>query len=186
MENIYLKEDDESDITRIDKYNQEYISIYPNFVPFVTKENYKDFLKEVEEKKQGINNNGVKEIYYWMIEDDTIIGSGSIRINPEADEQTERYSGHIMYSIVPSKRKQGYGTLLCHMLLEKMNLIGLEEAIITCDNNNVESASIIQNNGGKLIDIIDGDGQNKDAKTRRYVINIKTSLLKFDNQSKHI
>lgn len=48
---IYLKENDASDINRIDEYNKEYLSIYPDFKPFATRENFASFLKKVEDKK---------------------------------------------------------------------------------------------------------------------------------------
>lgn len=37
---IYLKEDDYSNMDRIEEYNAEYKKVYPNFVPFATRENF--------------------------------------------------------------------------------------------------------------------------------------------------
>ena len=102
---MYLKEDDITDINRIDEYNDDYKRMYPDFKPFVTKENFASFLKSVEDKKNGIGNNGVKEIFYFAIEDDKIVGHASIRLNPEVDVDTYKFSGHIMSGVVPSKRK---------------------------------------------------------------------------------
>lgn len=45
MLNIYIKEDDYSDINRIDEYNEEYKRVYPDFQPFATKENFDSFFK---------------------------------------------------------------------------------------------------------------------------------------------
>ena len=36
---MYLKEDDITDINMIDEYNDDYKRMYPDFKPFVTKEN---------------------------------------------------------------------------------------------------------------------------------------------------
>lgn len=52
---IYIKEDDYSDIDKIDEYNNEYLSIYPDFKPFATKDNFDEFLKKVENSKNGNN-----------------------------------------------------------------------------------------------------------------------------------
>ena len=60
---MYLKEDDITDINMIDEYNDDYKRMYPDFKPFVTKENFASFLKSVEDKKNGIGNNGIKEIF---------------------------------------------------------------------------------------------------------------------------
>lgn len=59
------------------------------------------------------------------MEDEKIIGSGSIRLNPEIHEYTEKICGHLFYQIIPSKRGNGYGTILCHLLLEKMKELKL-------------------------------------------------------------
>ncbi len=121
MHSIYLKEVTEMlDIDKIDDYNQEFINLYPDWKPFVTQNNFQEYLKLTEEKKRGIDQTGLKEIYYWFIEDEKIIGSGSIRLNPEIDETIELYGDHIFYQVVPSKRNQGYGTILCHLLLENV------------------------------------------------------------------
>ena len=49
---MYLKEDDITDINMIDEYNDDYKRMYPDFKPFVTKENFASFLKSVEDKKK--------------------------------------------------------------------------------------------------------------------------------------
>ena len=150
MINIYLKKDDYSDINRIEEYNQEYKKMYKEFKPFATKENFDDFLKKVEEAEMGINNNGLKEIFYFAIENDKIVGHGSIRLNPEIDKSVNIY-GHIMFGVVPSKRKKGYGTIICKLLIEEAKKIGLTDILITCNNDNIGSSKIIQNNNGKLL-----------------------------------
>ncbi len=158
MEKIYIKEDDYSDINRIEEYNQEYISVYPNFKPFATKENFNKFLEEVNQKKNGINNNGVKEIYFFAIKDDKIIGHGSIKLNPESNKDNKIY-GHIMYGVVPSKRKLGYGTEICKLLIEKAKELGIKNIIITCNNDNIGSLKIIEKNGGNFIECVrDSEG----------------------------
>lgn len=149
---MYLKEDDVTDINRITEYNNDYQKVYPDFKPFVTKENFFSFLKEVKDKKSGIGNNGVKEIFYFAIEDDKIVGHASIRLNPEIDSDTYKFSGHVMYGVIPSKRKLGYGSKICELLIEKMFDMGYEEIIITCNNDNIGSKKIIVNSGGQFIE----------------------------------
>ena len=159
MLQIYLKEDDYSDIDRIEEYNNEYKNIYPNFKPFATKENFDIFLKKVEESKLGINNNGLKEIFYFAIEDDKIVGHGSIRINPEVDKDVNIY-GHIMYGVVPNKRRKGYGTLICKLLIKKATELGIKNIIISCNDDNLASSLIIKNNGGELLEKVIDEEKN--------------------------
>lgn len=176
MSNVFLKEDSIEDIDKIDEYNEEYKKIYPEFKPFVTKENYKEVLKNNELIKKGINNDGVKEIFYWAIEDEKIVGHASIRLNPEVNPLVLKYSGHIMYGVVPSKRGMGYGSKICHLLIEKMNELGYSDIIITCSDDNASSIKVIENNYGELVDIVDADGYYATSRTRRYNVNVKKSL----------
>ncbi|MBR3198717.1 MAG: GNAT family N-acetyltransferase [Bacilli bacterium] len=185
MKELYILEDKYmTDFSKIDEYNKDFHDNFPDWKPFVTKENFENFLKEVEEKKQGIGNDGVKEIFYWFMEGDKIIGAGGIRLNPEVDERTKIYCGHIFYQIVPSKRKQGYGTILCHLLLKKMQELGFKEAIITCFDTNKGSIKIIEQNSGEFIEkIYDIEEKNERFKiTRRYKVNIEKSLKNFKSK----
>ncbi len=175
------------DITKIEEYNQEFIKAYPNsWEPFVTKNNFDEYLRRMNDYSEGKGNDGLKEIFYWLFDKDKIVGSGSIRLNPEFDKITETYAGHIFYQIVPTYRKQGYGTIICHLLLQEMQKLGLKEAIISCYDTNVGSINIIENNGGELIETVLGDGSpNSDyLKTRRYKIDIDKSLIEYDARNK--
>ena len=175
------------DITKIEEYNQEFIKTYPNsWEPFVTKNNFDEYLRRMNDYSEGKGNDGLKEMFYWLFDKDKIVGSGSIRLNPEIDKITETYAGHIFYQIVPTYRKQGYGTIICHLLLQEMQKLGLKEAIISCYDTNVGSINIIENNGGELIETVLGDGSpNSDyLKTRRYKIDIDKSLIEYDARNK--
>lgn len=173
----------------IKNYNQEFLNIYQDWVPFVTDKNFEEYIKNMNDIAEGINNNGVKEKYYWFVDNNGIIGSGSIRINPEVDSNVEIFSGNIFYQIVPSKRKQGYGTMLCHFLLEEMHQLGFKNAIITCYQNNIGSINIIKSNYGKLIETVNGDGSIEGSHfiTNRYSIDIDKSLeqYNYDMLKKH-
>lgn len=57
-----------------------------------------------------------------------------------------------MYGVIPSKRKLGYGSKICELLIEKMFDMGYEEIIITCNNDNIGSKKIIVNSGGQFIE----------------------------------
>ena len=183
MKKLYIVEDKEiTDFNKIEKYNEDFINNSPSFKPFITKENFDNFLKEVEEKKEGIGNSGIKEIFFWFMEGNDIIGSGSIRLNPEIDEYTEKVCGHLFYQIIPSKRGKGYGSILCHLLLEKMYELGFKEAVISCFDTNIGSRKIIENNGGEFIEFYyDETEENPDfIKNRRYRFDIEKSLSDFD------
>ena len=176
------------DITKIEEYNQEFIKAYPNgWKPFVDKNNFDEYLRRMNDYSEGKGNDGLKEIFYWLFDKDKIVGSGSIRLNPEIDKIIETYACHIFYQIVPTYRKQGYGTIICHLLLQEMQKLGFKEATISCYDTNIGSINIIENNGGELIETVLGDGDfpNSDnVKTRRYKIDIDKSLTEYDARNK--
>lgn len=72
MINVTLKEDDITDIDYLDEYFEEYRKMYPDLKPYTSKETYIEFLKELELKKHGINNNEIKEIFYYAYENNKI------------------------------------------------------------------------------------------------------------------
>ena len=84
------------DITKIEEYNQEFIKAYPNgWEPFVTKNNFDEYLRRMNNYKEGKDNDGLKEIFYWLFDKDKIVGSGSIRLNPEIDKIIETYKNRV-------------------------------------------------------------------------------------------
>lgn len=185
MKEIYLKEDSIDEIDKLDEYNEEYKNLYPDYVPFVTPNTYQELLENNKLLKKGIGNNGICEIYYWVIEKEKIVGHASIRLNPEIDEDVLKYCGHIMYGVVPSKRKSGYGTTICHLLIEKMNELGYKEIIVTCNHDNIGSSKVIENNSGEFIEEVEPDMINAINNTKRYKINVEKSLKEYNNRTKN-
>ncbi len=79
-----------------------------------------------------------------------------------------RTGGHIGYSIRPSERKKGYGTRQLMLALEKCRDIHLNRVLVTCDQENIASAKIIQRCGGMLEnEVFDPSGNTV---TQRYWI----------------
>ena len=60
---------------------------------------------------------------YWLIDQEEWIGKLTLR--PRIDERFPSAGGHIGYEIRPSKRRQGYGTILLRLGLEKAREQGL-------------------------------------------------------------
>ncbi len=87
---------------------------------------------------------------YFLVDDaGTIYAQGDVR--HKATKYNLTVAGQIGYGVLPSKRKCGYGTIMCKLLLEKAKENGFNEVIITCREDNVGSSKIIEKNGGKLL-----------------------------------
>lgn len=115
-------------------------------------ENYDEWLLKLEKDLDipNILEGKVPAHTYFFIrmQDNKIIGM--INIRHKLNEFLLAEGGHIGYSIRPTERKKGYGTLMLKLGLEKCRELNLNKVLITCDKINVASAKVIQNNNGIL------------------------------------
>ncbi|MFN8593133.1 MAG: GNAT family N-acetyltransferase [Thermomicrobiales bacterium] len=88
------------------------------------------------------------ETVLWLMEGETFIGRLSIRNTH--DEALIRTVGHIGHMIRPSKRRMGYGTMILALALPEAKALGLARVLVTCDEDNIASRTIIERNGGHL------------------------------------
>jgi predicted acetyltransferase len=137
-----------------------------------------EYIKEFKEYNSGINGTGGLDRYdnydEWLaklekdldtdripegkvpantyfcvrLDDGRIVGM--INIRHKLNEFLLKEAGHIGYSIRPTERKKGYGTLMLKLGLEKSRELNLDKVLITCDKLNIGSAKVIQNNNGIL------------------------------------
>ncbi len=127
------------------------------------------FVRWLRQKRDRPQPGRVAETYYWLVEDGEFIGRVSIR--HELTPSLEQIGGHIGYEIRPTKRRRGYGTLILKLALDAAREIGLRRVLVTCADDNLASARIIEANGGELQDKIWVAGRT--VQTRRYWIEVK-------------
>ena len=107
---------------------------------------------------------------YFAVDDDKLIGIIHIRIR--LTNNLLRYGGHIGYAVNPNYWKQGYGTkLLKEGLIKARDLIIEDKVLITCDDDNIGSYKVIENNGGVLENKVENEDKGEKFLTRRYWIN---------------
>jgi predicted acetyltransferase len=102
---------------------------------------------------QGLPADFVPMSDFWLIDHGEFIGRVSLR--HRLNESLTKLGGHIGYDIRPSKRRQGYGTQILALALPKARELGLERALVTCDETNVASRKIIEANGGVLENVVE-------------------------------
>ncbi|NHI20332.1 GNAT family N-acetyltransferase [Phycicoccus endophyticus] len=92
--------------------------------------------------------------FFWVVDDgdpDTYLGSISVRhrLTPFLLE----LGGHVGYSVRPSARRRGVATAALRASFPVCTALGIDPALVTCDEDNLGSARVIETNGGVLEDV---------------------------------
>lgn len=92
----------------------------------------------------------VHETVLWFVDCDEWLGRLSIRHTLNA--ALLELGGHIGYVVRPSARRKGYATQMLTQSLPFAAGLGIDPALVTCDNDNIASRKVIQAAGGELED----------------------------------
>jgi predicted acetyltransferase len=177
--NLYLREIHDEDkrelLEMVDEIENDVIEDkYEGFrnIKGLTADNYSEFMIDLERNKNTklYKPHLVDQTTYILVdEEDHIYGGTNLR--HELNEGLLTHGGHIGYLIRPSERMKGYGSLILKLALEKCVERGIDKALVTCREENIGSAKIIEKNGGVYEDSRKNEDENK--MYRRYWISIK-------------
>ena len=160
------------------KYIQSYIEANEEdeiFRPHAVKlfSNSETIIERSYNFEHGINLpiNYVRATTFWLIDNEKFIGEISIR--HELNSFLINYGGHIGYEIRQSECMKGYGTKMLSMaLMYCKETLNLHKVLITCDDDNIGSIKVIENNGGILEIKVKNSLSRGNVITRRHWINI--------------
>ena len=109
------------------------------------------YIRRLNEENQniGLKPGYVPSTTFWLTTNNTQI-IGESRLRHWLTTSLEHEGGHIGYVIRPSERRKGYGTHILALTLQKAKDLGLNRVLLTCDTDNIGSACVIEQNGGKL------------------------------------
>ena len=117
---------------------------------FTEYESPSEWLKKVEALKntETVPEGFVPSTQFIFVreEDNKIVGM--IQIRHCFNEYLEKYGGHIGYSVAPSERLKGYGSLMLKLTLPYCKKLGLSRVLVTCVKGNNGSRKIILKNKG--------------------------------------
>ncbi|MBQ8278519.1 MAG: GNAT family N-acetyltransferase [Roseburia sp.] len=137
-------------------------TIFGSYKLDVDKYSYPEWLEIIRNNAHASTANpkfGVSDTLFALNQDDEIVGIINIRY-----DMTEFYkdSGHIGYSVVPDKRRQGYATKMLKAALEKTKEHNLSEVKVVCHADNIPSKKTIIACEGKLNRVIKTDDIDKE------------------------
>jgi predicted acetyltransferase len=114
-----------------------------------------DELLRYADHDQPLPDDRVHCDYYWITdESETVVGFLALR--HELNAWLLEEGGHIGYSVRPSRRLEGHATRALALAVRRAAELGIDKALVTCDEDNVASARTIEHNGGVYEDTRNG------------------------------
>lgn len=126
-------------------------------------------LLEKQRLGQDLPPNRVPASYLVGIVNGEVVGRVSIR--HVLNDFLAHIGGHIGYGVVPAFRRRGYASELLRLTLPYARSVGIQKALLTCDDDNIPSFRVIEAHGGVLENKVIDEGALK----RRYWIDLSTS-----------
>ncbi|WP_337002419.1 MULTISPECIES: GNAT family N-acetyltransferase [unclassified Microbacterium] len=107
--------------------------------------------------------------HYWITESGQVVGFLSFR--RELNDYLRNFGGHIGYSVIPSRRREGIVHAALRLALRAARADGYDRVLLTCDDDNIASYRTIEGAGGVLEDVVDAPEPGL-PRVRRYWIEL--------------
>ncbi len=92
----------------------------------------------------------VPQTTWWWVDDRDYLGRISVR--HRLNDFLLEVGGHVGYYVRPSRRRLGHATAMLRAVLPHVADLGIERALVTCDDTNLASRRVIEAAGGVLED----------------------------------
>ena len=148
-----------------DEYEQNHVSTY-YFTDAKTCDIFEKF--DNYRNERDLKPDRVGEDKYWLVDDEKKRFIGEIAVRHRLNDALLRRGGHIGYGVRFSEWNRGYGTEMLAQALEKAKEMRISPVLITCNDDNLASARVLEKNGFVLEDRVVVKRDGKDLITRRY------------------
>jgi predicted acetyltransferase len=129
---------------------------FPFGLYFEAAATWSEYLAYLEALSRGEVSGWVRQEQLVAEVDGAIVGRTSLRY--DLDEFLAHEGGHIGYCVLPASRRRGYATEMLRQSVVLMRAEGVDRILVTCDDDNVASARVIERNGGIFESIVEGRG----------------------------
>jgi predicted acetyltransferase len=119
-----------------------------------TEEGFAAYVAEKVAERDGVvRDDWVRCTNLWWVDDEYI---GRMSIRHQLNDWLSEVGGHIGYDVRRSRRGEGHATAMLADALLVARDLGIDQALLTCDEDNLASRLVIERNGGVLEDIRKG------------------------------
>ena len=127
---------------------------------------YEQWLEETITHRTTVPEGWVPATLYYLVDREGHV-AGALDLRHYLNDGLY-YGGHIGYGMSPPYRGRGWAPLMLALGLEKAKALGIDRALVTCNDDNLPSAGTIEACGGVLENVVLEEGKP----LRRYWIDL--------------